>query len=179
MSVSSLHHLTAACLFLHFLWDSWIDKRFVFDFTSYKASRLKRGKEWVLLFFGCCFCNSHSWHLETTLYCILPHVAHFWKLSGTKRMDSKTILEAYYVLAFNCDKASENKDLSCPQTSVPVDQNYILMGRGWVFSLWRGAGKASNACSHAWMCMSHPVKGKKCVIFESEAGTLEEKHDMT
>lgn len=46
------------------------------------------------------------------------------------QVDSKPILEAYLVLAFNCDKPGENKDCSCSQTSVPVDQNYIWISRG-------------------------------------------------
>lgn len=183
VSVSSLHHPTPASLFLHFLLDSRINGRSVFDSTSYKAALLKRRKEWFLLFFGCALSAVSATAIafgENTVFVrmlLIPESLREQK--GEKKRVQKQFwrrISFWPLIVINPVKIKIGL--------VPKHQ-YL-----WTkITFWSaedefcpcGVGQARHQVpvhmlGCAWVTRS---KGKKCVIFESEAGTLEEKHDMT
>lgn len=86
-----------------------------------------------------------------------PHAAHSW--SGRKRRNKYLVFIfhlTFIILNLNCKKKTHLYFLKLL---------YLwTKSQGLVLSLWCWAGKASNACSHAWMRMSHPVKREKAKL---------------
>lgn len=183
VSVSSLHHPTPASLFLHFLLDSRINRRSVFDSTSYKTALLKRRKEWFLLFFGCALSAVSATAIafgENTVFVrmlLIPESLREQK-GGKKRVQKQfwRRISFWPWIVINPVKIKiglvpKHQYLWTKMTFWSAEDEFCPCGVGQARHQ-----VPVHMLGCAWVTQS---KGKKCVIFESEAGTLEEKHDMT